>query len=156
MARSSSKKAATEINTAETVVAKRGQQPSKVEAPLKGEKKGNTKAKAKNDSDDESLVTPKKSSAKVKVEKNVVKSETLIEEHIVPKQKALTKRKAKTQGDDDDGADDKATKKRKTKQEKEAEAMPLAARTVIGSMKKAMHIGAHVSAAGGTLFRLSH
>lgn len=42
-----------------------------------------------------------------------------------------------------------AAKKRKTKAEKEDEKMPLAARTVISSMKRAMYIGAHVSGAGG-------
>lgn len=45
----------------------------------------------------------------------------------------------------------KDKKKRKTKEEKESEAMPLAARTAVGSLKKAMYIGAHVSGAGGTL-----
>lgn len=40
-------------------------------------------------------------------------------------------------------------KKRKTKAAKEDEKMPLAARTVIASMKRAMYIGAHVSGAGG-------
>ncbi|KFH42667.1 DNA-like protein [Hapsidospora chrysogenum ATCC 11550] len=42
-----------------------------------------------------------------------------------------------------------APKKRKTKKEKEEEAMPLAARSAITALKKAMYIGAHVSAAGG-------
>lgn len=42
-----------------------------------------------------------------------------------------------------------AAKRRKTKAEKEEENMPLAARTVITSMKRAMYIGAHVSGAGG-------
>ncbi|TPX15404.1 uncharacterized protein E0L32_004384 [Thyridium curvatum] len=41
-----------------------------------------------------------------------------------------------------------APKKRKTKV-KEEDAMPLAARTAIGSLKRAMYIGAHVSGAGG-------
>lgn len=47
------------------------------------------------------------------------------------------------------GAEKPAAKKRKTKAEKEEENMPLAARTVISSMKRAMYIGAHVSGAGG-------
>jgi len=95
------------------------------------------------DSDDEPLTTPKKSSAKAKV-----KTKTVLEEQVIPKQKASSaKRKVKTE--DDQEGEEKAPKKRKTKEEKEAEAMPLAARTVVGSLKKAMHIGAHVSAAGG-------
>jgi len=40
-------------------------------------------------------------------------------------------------------------KKRKTKAEKEEDAAPLAERTPIPSLEKAMYIGAHVSAAGG-------
>lgn len=48
-------------------------------------------------------------------------------------------------------------KKRKTKEEKNNDAMPLAARTSIASLKHAMHIGAHVSAAGGEWFpRINH
>ncbi|POR35366.1 DNA-(Apurinic or apyrimidinic site) lyase 1 [Tolypocladium paradoxum] len=43
----------------------------------------------------------------------------------------------------------KAAKKRKTRAAKEAETMPLAERTAVSSLKKAMYIGAHVSAAGG-------
>ncbi|KAI1345226.1 xylose isomerase-like protein [Xylariaceae sp. FL0016] len=44
----------------------------------------------------------------------------------------------------------KAAKKRKTKGKGKAEdEMPLAERTAISSLKKAMHIGAHVSSAGG-------
>lgn len=42
----------------------------------------------------------------------------------------------------------KTTKKRKTKA-KDEDAMPLADRTAMPSLKKAMYIGAHVSAAGG-------
>jgi AP endonuclease-1 len=43
----------------------------------------------------------------------------------------------------------KIVKKRKTKAEKEEEAMPLASRTAVSTLQKGMHIGAHVSAAGG-------
>ena len=63
------------------------------------------------------------------------------------------KRKSKAIDEDDDieGVKQKKVKKRrKTKEEKEAEAMPLAPRTAIEGLKKAMHVGAHVSAAGGT------
>lgn len=106
------------------------------------------KAKVGVDSDDEPLTTPKKSSAKPKI--SSVKSKTVLEEAQNPKQKASGKRKAKTEDDDNEDAEEKKVpKKRKTKEEKEAEAMPLVARTLIGSLKKAMHIGAHVSGAGG-------
>ncbi len=40
-------------------------------------------------------------------------------------------------------------KKRKSKGGKEEDKMPLAERTAVGSLKKAMYIGAHVSGAGG-------
>lgn len=43
----------------------------------------------------------------------------------------------------------KVSTARKTKAEKEAEAMPFAPRTAIQGLKRAMYIGAHVSAAGG-------
>jgi AP endonuclease-1 len=43
-----------------------------------------------------------------------------------------------------------APKKRKTKAKDEDNAMPLAERTAVSSLKKAMYIGAHVSAAGGS------
>ncbi|CAJ2501993.1 Uu.00g048460.m01.CDS01 [Anthostomella pinea] len=43
----------------------------------------------------------------------------------------------------------KPAKKRRTAKPKIEDIMPLAKRTVIASMKKAMHIGAHVSSAGG-------
>ena len=42
-----------------------------------------------------------------------------------------------------------AAKKRKTASKKDEDAMPLAARTAIASLKRAMYIGAHVSGAGG-------
>lgn len=66
----------------------------------------------------------------------------------VKNKKAPAKRKAKKE-DEDEGEDTKVKKKRKTKEEKEEEAMPLAARTAVASLKKTMHIGAHVSGAGG-------
>lgn len=44
-----------------------------------------------------------------------------------------------------------APKKRKTKKDKEDDMAPLAERTAVSSLKKAMYIGAHVSAAGGML-----
>jgi AP endonuclease-1 len=42
-----------------------------------------------------------------------------------------------------------AAKKRKTASKKDEDTMPLAARTAISSLKRAMYIGAHVSGAGG-------
>ncbi|KAH8603025.1 xylose isomerase-like protein [Bisporella sp. PMI_857] len=105
---------------------------------------GSRNFKEESDSDDEPLVTPKKSSTKLKT-KNV-KAEVPTEGK--NQKKAPVKRKAKTEDGEAEG-DVKAPKKRKSKEEKEAEAMPLAGRTVVGTLKKAMHIGAHVSGAGG-------
>ncbi|KAI9739901.1 MAG: hypothetical protein M1818_004957 [Claussenomyces sp. TS43310] len=65
-------------------------------------------------------------------------------------QKKSTKRKLEVNKTDYlADAEKKAKKPRKTKEEKEAEAMPLAARTAVQGLKRAMYIGAHVSAAGG-------
>lgn len=61
--------------------------------------------------------------------------------------KAVTKRKAEPEPEIDAPAPAaKVTKKRKTKKE---DSTPLADRTAVSSLKPAMHIGAHVSAAGG-------
>lgn len=63
--------------------------------------------------------------------------------------KAVTKRKAEPEPEIDAPAPAaKVTKKRKTK--KEEDSTPLADRTAVSSLKPAMHIGAHVSAAGGS------
>jgi apurinic endonuclease APN1 len=68
---------------------------------------------------------------------------------------APKKRKTKAKPEPADGDDSEAEakpkkKKRRTKAEKEAEeAMVLAARTAATALKRAMFIGAHVSAAGG-------
>lgn len=72
---------------------------------------------------------------------------------VVTKQKSSVKRKLKDE-DEDEGKEEptagkKVTKKRKTKEEKEAETMPLAERTLVSTLKQAIHIGAHVSGAGG-------
>ncbi|KAH8773938.1 xylose isomerase-like protein [Hyaloscypha sp. PMI_1271] len=111
--------------------------------------KGYKKVKAEADLEEEDTAAPAKSPAKAKVKK--VKAKTVLEGDPASKPKKVpAKRKAKTDDEDEEGADDnKVKKKRKTKEEKEAEAMPLAERTAIGALKKAMHIGAHVSAAGG-------
>ncbi|KAE9381896.1 AP endonuclease [Stipitochalara longipes BDJ] len=122
---------------------------SKVEKSIPA--KSLKKVKADVNPEEEDTAEPAKSPAKVKVSKAKAKA-VLEEEELAPKlKKAPTKRKAKVEDDDDgEGADDnKVKKKRKTKEEKEAEAMPLAERTAVGVLKKAMHIGAHVSGAGG-------
>ncbi|QSZ35715.1 hypothetical protein DSL72_006837 [Monilinia vaccinii-corymbosi] len=74
----------------------------------------------------------------------------------VTKKKAAVKRKLKDEDEDEDEdegveaiAEKKIIKKRKTKEEKDAETMPLAGRTLVSTLKKAVHIGAHVSATGG-------
>ncbi|KAH9215640.1 xylose isomerase-like protein [Leptodontidium sp. 2 PMI_412] len=91
---------------------------------------------------DEKVPPPSKS------KQTKVKAETVVEEKAPPKPKKAVKRKVKDE-DDEDPDEDKSKKKRKTKEEKAAETMPVAARTAVASLKSAMHIGAHVSAAGG-------
>lgn len=49
----------------------------------------------------------------------------------------------------EEAEDEPTAKKRKTKKDKVDEMPPLAARTAVSSLKKAMYIGAHVSGAGG-------
>lgn len=65
---------------------------------------------------------------------------------------AATKRKADSEPDADSKVQaSKAVKKRKGKGKGDEEAMVLAERTAVSALGKAMYIGAHVSAAGGTL-----
>ncbi len=64
----------------------------------------------------------------------------------------VTKKRTKASEDHEDTPVEEPTKpakKRKTTKAKEEDAMPLAERTVVSSLKKGMYIGAHVSAAGG-------
>lgn len=62
-----------------------------------------------------------------------------------------TKRKVTVEEGDVGGeVEKKVAKKRKSKEDKEKEAMPLAVRTVVTGLKRKMYIGAHISAAGGT------
>lgn len=140
-------------STQNVLTPKKGRKSAKIEATeviaeveqtivTKSSKK---KVKAEIDSCEEVLTTPKRSPSKLKI--NKVKSEAVVEKN--PGTKKAPKRKAKTEDDEDGAAEKKSTKKRKTKEEKEAEAMPLAARTVVGTLKKALYIGAHVSGAGG-------
>ncbi|MBE3043674.1 hypothetical protein IMZ48_14110 [Candidatus Bathyarchaeota archaeon] len=65
---------------------------------------------------------------------------------------AVSKRKVKEE--DESESEEAKPKKRKTapakgKAKKEEDMTPLAARTAVASLKKAMYIGAHVSGAGG-------
>lgn len=102
-------------------------------------------------------VESKTSRRRVKKETAAVESES---ESDVPKAK-VSKRKAVGTEPDDlrnlDAVQDKkqeakkpAPKKRKTAAKKDSEdSMPLAARTAVASLKRAMYIGAHVSGAGG-------
>lgn len=68
--------------------------------------------------------------------------------------KAPSKRKS-TAGEDEDfenhipAEEEKPAKKPKTKTGEEKN-MPLAERTAVSSLKKAMYIGAHISSAGGS------
>ncbi|OWP04932.1 hypothetical protein B2J93_6978 [Marssonina coronariae] len=82
------------------------------------------------------------------VKKDGFKSEVVIEEKNQKRKKAA-KRQVDEDGMNEDLEEGKFKKKRKTKEEKSAEEMPFAARTVVGTLKSAMHIGAHVSASGG-------
>lgn len=82
---------------------------------------------------------------KVEEEEDIVKAEEdAIEGAPKPKRKAA-KKQVKEEAEEDDGEEKKVSRKRKTKEEKEAEAMPLQARTV----GHKLFIGAHVSSAGG-------
>lgn len=79
------------------------------------------------------------------------KADSAVAAKVKPVTKATAKRKVEAEEDKQPKSNGiKAVKKRKTKAEKEDEAMPLASRTVVATLQKGMHIGAHVSAAGGT------
>lgn len=72
---------------------------------------------------------------------------------------ATAKRKADSEPDADVDSKtqaSKAVKKRKGNGKGDEEAMILAERTAVSALGKAMYIGAHVSAAGGTSTFLSH
>lgn len=73
-------------------------------------------------------------------------------ENVTPS-KTAAKRKAEPEVDEEPAEKPAkaAPKKRKTAKEKEEDAMPLAERTAVASLGKAMYIGAHVSAAGGEI-----
>ena len=143
-----------EITSVETVATpKKGRRTVKTEEEVVAKSPANsTKKKVKAEAyAAEENIEEFNRSAGIKI--NRVKAKAVVEEELAPKsKKAPGKRKSKAvdeNEDDEDAEDNKVAKKRKTKEEKEAEAMPLAARTAIGGLKKAMYIGAHVSAAGG-------
>ncbi|KAK2624052.1 hypothetical protein QTJ16_006686 [Diplocarpon rosae] len=102
----------------------------------------NTKIESEGESDDaqDQLAT------KVKVDRVEA---VVVAEGKAPGGKKAAKRKVDKDDGNEDSVEGNSKKKRKTKEEKEAEEMPLAARTVVGTLKSAMHIGAHVSASGG-------
>lgn len=110
--------------------------------------KGATK-QIKDEETDENESTEPSNSA-IKATKAVIAKKAVT----VTKKTTTVKRKLKDEGEeeeDEEGiTEKKVTKKRKTKEEKDAETMPLVDRTLVSTLKKAVHIGAHVSAAGGT------
>jgi AP endonuclease-1 len=69
----------------------------------------------------------------------------------VKKRKAAVRVQVKEEEEDSVVAEEpkSAPKKRRTAKAKPEDVMPLAERTAIASLKKAMYIGAHVSSAGG-------
>lgn len=125
--------------------------PIKLEPKVKAAKTA-PKPKIETDSEDEEdEPAPKKKAPvkrKAKIQEEVGEEDESKE--TAPKKRVPVKRKPKEEQEDEDAQENKPKKKRKTKEEKEAEEMPIAARTAVGSLKKALYIGAHVSAAGGT------
>ncbi|RAL59656.1 hypothetical protein DID88_000289 [Monilinia fructigena] len=99
--------------------------------------KGGNDTKAETTEEGESIVSPNRATK-------------------ITKTAALKRKLKKEDKDEDEDEQDreiigekKAIKKRKTKEDKDAETMSLAGRTLVSTLKKAVHIGAHVSAAGG-------
>jgi AP endonuclease-1 len=105
------------------------------------------------DASDDEIIASSKSAVKAKKTSSNKKGAA------TANKKVSAKRKLKEEDEDEDDEEEeelekitvekKVVKKRKTKEEKEAESMPLAERTLVTTLKKAMHIGAHVSGAGG-------
>lgn len=123
----------------------------KVDAEVKEaspRKNRNKEVKTEIDVAKKSLDNEKESTFAIKI--NRVKAKAPPKEAQKPKQRP--RKRTASAGDDlhpDENRANKIAKKRKTKEEKNTEAMPLAVRTTVTSLKHAMHIGAHVSAAGG-------
>jgi AP endonuclease-1 len=134
----------------------------KAVAPTSGKlartSKGRTvKKEVKDEDEDEEDVkpTPKRQPRKkvaVKEEDEEVEAEAIGDLKPAPKKQPRKKAAVKKETAEADGDDTSIAKpakaKRKTKEEKEAEAMPLAARTI----GHKLFIGAHVSSAGGQYF----
>jgi len=127
--------------------------PSRTKKEVKYEE-SDQEEEEEEEKEEEAIENPK---TPVKRKINSVKGKATIEaEKSANEKKAPAKRKTKAEEQDGDEADAaKPKKKRKTKEEKEAEAMPILPRTAVSSLKKAMHIGAHVSGAGGMYYVLS-
>jgi AP endonuclease-1 len=107
------------------------------------------------DRDDDEMPKPTMAKAVAVASKIVEKANGTVSKTAVSKvvsTKTSTKRKAEPEAESAAPAPApaaKVTKKRKTKAKDEDET-PLANRTAVSELKPAMHIGAHVSAAGGT------
>ncbi|PQE29262.1 apurinic apyrimidinic endonuclease protein [Rutstroemia sp. NJR-2017a BBW] len=105
------------------------------------------------DASDDEIIASSKSAVKVKQTNSTKKGAATANKKVSAKRKL----KEEDEGEDEEEGEElekitvekKVVKKRKTKEEKEAENMPLAERTLVTTLKKAMHIGAHVSGAGG-------
>lgn len=159
-----------DIEAIETVVTPKKGRKVKIEAVEVTAKSTPSKStkKVKGEEGEESIKTPDRASANAKSKTSEAKVETketsktvkkerkttiedIEEEEPAPQvKKGTAKRKAATDvGDVEAANQSKSKKKRKTKEDKEAEAMPVAARTAVGTLKRALYIGAHVSAAGG-------
>jgi AP endonuclease-1 len=121
--------------------------------------KGNTAKKEvrkDDDSDEKVRPAPKRQTRKkvaVKEEEEEVGAEEAKDLKPAPKKQprkkvAVKEETTEADGDEPAAVAKPAAKKRKTKEEKEAEAMPLAARTI----GHKLFIGAHVSSAGGQYF----
>ncbi len=131
---------------------------------VKPTKERGVAAKKKTEVDDEAEIKDelaaeetKTTTTRVKVrvgKKSAVEIEPQ-EVEVVEKSHAAAKRKAKTDDGEEETAEGlevkekKVVKRRKTKEEKEAELLPLRERTDMSTLERKMYIGAHVSSAGG-------
>lgn len=111
-------------------------------------KNRNKQAKSTVNVDDESPNNETRSNFAAKIIKVIAKAAPEVAQSTKPRAQKRTAT-ATEDPDLDESKGNKRSKKRKTKEEKDIDAMPLAVRTVVASLKHAMHIGAHVSAAGG-------
>jgi AP endonuclease-1 len=123
-------------------------------------KSGGRKRKVVQEGEEDNAAETVKATTKKRVKRQVEEAEEIIGNgtSATPSRKIRVKKEVEedeevqdTQviADGSEVAVKKVQRKRKTKEEKEAEAMPLAARTAVNTLKKAMYLGAHISAAGG-------